>query len=126
MRKLLILAGLLAAAGCSGPQASGDYRSHASFDRLYSAALRAASTTGYSVTSSNKADGVITAQTNVIMGHGSTVGLTAVVSREGDESVLRVSFNAPPATLALGNFDDNVTEYVAAVRAGVPDLRAAR
>ena len=102
------------------------YRSHASYDRLFAASLSAASTVGYVVTSANRSDGVIIAQQNVVLGHGSASGLTAVISREAAESVLRVNFTAPPGTFALGNFDDNVAEYLAAVRSGVPDIHADR
>jgi hypothetical protein len=123
-RGIALLAVLLT--GCTGPQASGVYRSRASYERLFAASLSAASTIGYSVTSVNRADGVITAQQNVMLGHGSAAGLTAAIGREGAESVLRVNFTAPPGTFALGNFDDNVAEYVAAVRTGVPDLHADR
>jgi hypothetical protein len=123
-RGVALLAVLLTS--CAGPQATGVYRSHASYDRLFAASLSAASTIGYVVTSANRSDGVITAQQNVVLGRGSASGLTAVISREGAESVLRVNFTAPPGTFALGNFDDNVAEYVAAVRSGVPDIHASR
>ena len=37
-----------------------------------------------------------------------------------------MNFVAPPGTLALGNFDVNVAEYVSAVKARVPDVRVYR
>jgi hypothetical protein len=115
---------LAALSGCAGPSASGTYQSSASYDRLYAASLSAVSQVGYTVTSSNKADGLIVAQQGVIMGHGSTAGLNATVSDAGNTRILRVDFAAPPATLALGNFDENVAQYVSAVRSRVPDVRA--
>jgi hypothetical protein len=113
--------------GCAGPQASsGEYRSHVSTDRLFSAEIQSVAAVGYRVTSADRADGLITAEQNVILGHGSAVGLTVIITRQGAESVLNVTFQAPPFTTALGNFDENVQTYVAAVRAGVPDLHASR
>jgi hypothetical protein len=118
---------LSALAGCGtgpGPQASGEYRSHASTDRLYDAALRAVPSVGYAVVSSNRSDGLITAQQHVILGEGTASGLTAIITRQGAESVMEVTFQAPPMTVALGGLDSTVAEYVAAVRSTVPDIHA--
>jgi hypothetical protein len=127
MHKYSVLAVLTILAGCAGPQASsGEYRSRASTDRLFAASLRAVPSVGYTVTSSSQADGLITAEQHVILGNGSAAGLTVIITRQGAESVLNVTFHAPPMTLALGNFDDNVSKFVGAVRTGVPDIHAAR
>ena len=111
-------------AACAGPHAGGTYQSSTSYDRLYSASLGSVAQVGYTVTSSNKADGLIVAQQGVMMGRGSTVGLNVAISDEGIARILRVNFVAPPGTLALGNFDENIVEYVAAVKSRVPDVRA--
>ena len=88
----LVVAGLLVGlAGCAGPQASGTYQSKASYDKLYAASLAAAGSLGYTLTSSNKADGLIVAQQGVIMGSGSTVGLNAQISEEANKRILRVT-----------------------------------
>jgi hypothetical protein len=113
--------------GCAGPQtSSGEYRSHVSTDRLFSAAIQSVAAVGYRVTSADRADGLITAEQNVILGHGSAVGLTVIITRQRAESVLHVTFQAPPGTSPLGDFNLNVVEFVDAVRTGVPDIHAAR
>ena len=116
---VLFAAGL---AGCAGPRASGTFQSKASYDKLYSASLDAASSLGYTVTSSNKADGMIVAQSGVIMGGGSTVGLNARISKEASARILRVNLNSPPGTLALGDFSSNLTEYINEIKTRVPDV----
>ena len=127
MRKPSMFIAMLLAVGvtgCAGPRASGTYQSNASYERLYAASLGAVSAVGYTVTNASKADGLIVAQQGVVLGHGSSVGLNATISEEANTRVLRVNFVAPPGTLALGNFDVNVAEYVSAVKARVPDVRA--
>src|ERR1700761_1972117 len=111
---------------CAGPQASGVYETKATRHRLYEAATRAVPSVGYTITSSNEADGVIVAQQGVVLGNGSPSGMNAVVSDDGGVRRLRVVFQAPPLTLALGDYGSNVTHYIGAVQASVPDLRAAR
>lgn len=118
----LDIVGLVGLAGCAGPQASGTYQSKASYDKLYAASLDAATSLGYTVTSSNKADGLIVAQYGVIMGGGSTVGLNARISKEANTCILRVNLNSPPATMALGDFSENLTEYINAIKTRVPDV----
>lgn len=110
-------------AGCAGPQASGTYQSSASYDRLYAASLAAVPAVGYTVTNASKADGLIVAQQGVMLGHGSSVGLNAAISQERGTRILWVTFVAPPGTMALGSFDENIAEYVSAVKARVPDVR---
>lgn len=110
-------------AGCAGPHASGTYQSNASYDRLYAASLASVTDVGFTVTNASKAEGLIVAQQGVILGHGSSVGLNVTLSAEGPARILRVNFIAPPAGLALGSFDENVAEYVAAVKTRVPDVR---
>lgn len=118
---------LLAAFGLSacfspGPQASGTFQTRASYDRLFSAAIAATQSVGYHTTGINRADGLITAEQNVILGHGTAVGMSAVVSRDSGLRTLRVTFVAPPGTFTLGDFDQNVSEYIGAVRVSVPDI----
>lgn len=110
-------------AGCAGPRASGTYQSNASYDRLYAESLASVPAVGFTVTNASKADGLIVAQQNVVLGHGSSVGLNVTISAEGPAHILQVNFTAPPASLALGSFDQNVTDYVNAVKTRVPDLR---
>jgi hypothetical protein len=127
MRKasLLCAVGLAAGlAGCAGPSANGAYQSNASYEQLYAAALAAVPAVGFTVTNASKADGLIVAQQGVVLGHGSSVGLNVSIAAEGAVRVMQVNFTAPPASLALGNFDQNVTDYVTAVKRRVPDLRA--
>ena len=125
MHNYSVLAVLTILAGCAGPQASsGEYRSRASTDRLFAASLRAVPSVSYTVTSSNQADGLITAEQHVILGNGPAAGLTVIITRQGAESVLNVTFQAPPMTVALGRLDSTVAEYVAAVRSTVPDIHA--
>lgn len=116
----------LALATCAGPQSAGTYQTAASYNQIYAASLCAVSSIGFTVTSSNRADGMIVASQGVVMGSGSTVGLNAHVS-DGQNGLrtLQVNIAAPPGTLALGNFDDNLTKYVAAVRVSAGDLRPA-
>ena len=117
---MIIVGSLLA--GCAGPQASGSYQTSASYSRLYNASLRAAPAVGYTIVSSNKADGMIVAQQGVIMGGGSAAGLSSHISDEDGHRVLQVNFTAPPGTLALGGFGQNLTEYVNNIKTSVPDL----
>ena len=128
MHKYSVLALLTILAECAGPQASsGEYRSRASTDRLFAASLKAVPSVGYTVTSSNQADGLITAEQHVIFGNHSVAGLTVIITQQGAESVLNVTFQALPMTLARGNFDENLQSlYPAAVRGGAPDLHASR
>lgn len=116
---------LLAFASCAGPRAAGTYQTTASYDRLYAASLSAVPAVGFTVTSSNKSDGLIVAQQSVVMGHGSAVGLNISVTKDAGARALQVNFMAPPGTLALGSFDTNMTDYINAVRARVPDIRPA-
>jgi hypothetical protein len=111
-------------AGCAGPKASGEYRSDASADHVFNAALHAVSALGYSVTGANRADGVITGSRGVVLGESSTAELTAIISREGSETVLSVNFTKPPMAIAVDGFSDgdSVSEFVSAVRSSVPDL----
>jgi hypothetical protein len=109
-------------AACAGPHAGGTYQTKASSDRLYNAALDAVSSIGYSVTTSNKADGFIVASQGVIMGKGSSVGLNAHVSDDGAYRSLVVNLTAPPGTMALGPFSENLTDYINAVKTRIPDL----
>ncbi len=110
-------------AGCAGPQARGTYQSSASYDRLYAASLAAVPAVGFTVTNASKADGLIVAQQGVVLGHGASVGLNVSISPEGPARIMQVNFTAPPASLALGSFDQNVTDYVNAVKTRVPDVR---
>lgn len=127
MRLSLLVALLLPVlVSCAGPHASGTYQTSASYDRLYSASLAAVPVMGYTVTTSNKADGLIVAQQGVVMGHGSTVGLNISVSNSGPARLLQVNFMGPPGTVAMGDFNTNVAEYADAVRSRVPDLRQQR
>jgi hypothetical protein len=121
----ILAATVLAACFGAGPQASGNFQTHASYERLFSAAVAATPLVGYHTTSVNRADGLITAEQNVIMGRGTAIGMSAVVSREGNVRTLHVTFVAPPGTFAMGDFNQNVGEYIAAVRASVPDIRQA-
>jgi hypothetical protein len=123
MRKVAIFAVLGVMAGCAGSRSGGTYQTNASYDRLYRAAIAAVPVTGFSVESSNKADGLIVAHQAVVMGNGTTVGLNVSVANTGTARVLNVMFMAPPGTLPLGNFDQNTADYVNAVRAQIPDLR---
>ena len=123
--RIAVLACSLGLAACAGPQASGSYETNASYGSLFAAARDAVPAVGYTVTSASKADGLIVAHQGVVMGNGSTNGMTISVSDAGIRR-LSVDFQAPPGTLALGGFDGNVTQYIAAVRRRVPDLRAAR
>lgn len=121
---VLFATGLAAAlAGCAGPHASGTYQSNASYDRLYAASLASVPAVGFTVTNASKADGLIVAQQGVVLGHGSSVGLNVTIATEGPAHILQVNFTAPPAGLALGSFDQNVTDYVNAVKTRVPDVR---
>jgi hypothetical protein len=124
VKKTCALGALIALASCSGPAATASYQTSASYDRLYTSALSAVQSVGFTVTSSNKADGLITAQQGVVLGKGSAVGLNVMVSNDSTARHLQVNFKAPPATFALGNFDQNVADYISAVKRGVPDLRA--
>lgn len=123
-RTKILTAGMIAlgVSACAGPQASGSYQTHASYDKVYTASLSAASAIGYTVTASNKADGMIVAQQGVLLGGGSSVGMNATIANEGNSRVLHVDFTAPPGTLAIGSFGGNLQKYIGAVRARVPDL----
>jgi hypothetical protein len=122
--KKILTAALIAisVSACAGPRATGVYQSHASYDKLYAASLGAVTSIGYTVTASNKTDGMIVAQQGVLLGGGSAVGLNATITAEAGARVLHVAFVAPPATLALGSFGSNLQEYIGAVRTRVPDL----
>jgi hypothetical protein len=128
-RRITWLAGALtlglASCGTSpGLQTSGEYRSHASTAHLYDAALRAVPGVGYVVVSSSRSEGLITASQGAIQ--GPTAGLTAIITRQGAESVLNVIFQLPPGTSAVGDFDLNMVKFVDAVRTNVPDIHAER
>ncbi len=109
-------------AACAGPHTGGTFETSASYSRLYWAAMQAVPSVGYHVVSSNKADGLIVAEEGVIAGGGSSVGLNSQISDEGGKRLLHVDFSAPPGTLSLGGFDGNLNEYIASVKASVPDL----
>lgn len=110
-------------AGCAGPQASGTFQSNASYDKLYAASLASVPAVGFTVTNASKAAGLIVAQQGVVLGHGASVGLNVTISPEGPARIMQVNFTAPPASMALGSFDQNVTDYVNAVKVRVPDVR---
>ncbi len=124
--RLALVLAPIALAACAGPHSAGTYQSSASYERLYSASLSAVSSIGYTVTSSNKADGLIVGSQGVVMGSGSAVGLNAHIS-DGQNGMrtLQVNIAAPPGTFAFGNFDENLNKYVASVQASVPDLKPA-
>lgn len=131
MKKTTTFAALLAlcavsACSMAGPQARGFYQSHASYDRIFNAAVASVPAIGYHTTSINKSDGLITAEQNVIMGRGSASALTAVLAKQHNVCLLTVNLVAPPGTFVMGDFHENVDEYIQAVRASVPDLEAAR
>ena len=117
---LIIVCTMLSA--CAGPHASGTYETSASYGRLYSAALRAVPSIGYTVVSSNRADGVIVAKQAVFGGEGTEVGLNSVISQDGGKRTLQVDMVSPPGTMAFGDFSQNLKEYVDSVKASVPDL----
>jgi hypothetical protein len=119
-----LLTGLIGLAACAGPQATGTYQSNASYDKLYAASLAAVSSVGYSVTSASKVDGLIVAQQGVILGNGASAGLNATISKDAHARLLHVTFVAPFTSIAIGNFGDNMADYVNAVRTQVPDIRA--
>lgn len=123
--RALFAVAVLGLAGCAGQHAGGTYQSSAGYDRVFAASLGAVSAVGYTVTSASKADGLIVAQQGVILGGGSASGLNAMVTRTGNGTVLHVTFQAPPGTIALGGFGDSQAEYIAAVRRHLPDLRVA-
>lgn len=124
--RLALVLAPIALAACAGPQSTGTYQSSASYDRLYSASLNAVSSIGYTVTSSNKADGLIVGSQGVVMGSGSAVGLNAHIwNGQNGMRMLQVNIAAPPGTFALGNFDQNIQKYEATVQASVPDLKPA-
>lgn len=128
MRKAMLAAGmslLVGLAGCGAQSASGNYQTNASYDRLFNASRDAVFAIGYTMTSANKADGLIVAQQGVVLGGGSTVGLNAMIVPAGNARILHVTIQAPPAGIALGGLDTSVAAYINAVRARVPDLRAA-
>jgi hypothetical protein len=117
----------LASCGTSpGVQASGEYCSHGSTARLYDAVLRAVPSVGYAVVSSSRSEGLITASQGAVTGLGPPAGLTAIITRQGAESVLNVTFRLPPGTSAVGDFNWNMVEFVDAVRTDVPDIHATR
>lgn len=123
IRSLAAIAMAAALVACGGgPQASGSFRTHASYDRLFGGAMAATTAVGYHITGVNRADGVITAEQNVIMGHGSATSMSAVISNDESARILRVTFVAPPGTFAIGDFNQNVAGYIAAVEASMPDL----
>lgn len=119
---------VLAACTNPGPKASGTFETRASQSRLFRAAEDATVEIGYRVTSASQGDGTIFAeQNNVIMGRGASSGMSArITAGPGGTQTLRVAFFAPPGTFTLGDYSQNVDEYVSALRASVPDLRAAR
>lgn len=126
--KFATLLALCAVSACSmaGPRARGFYQSHASYDRIFNAAVASVPAIGYHTTSINKSDGLITAEQNVIMGRGSASALTATLARQRNVSLLTVNLVAPPGTFAMGgDFHENVDEYIQAIRASVPDLHEA-
>ena len=124
--RLSLLLALIALAACAGPHSAGSYQSSASYDQLYSASLDAVSSIGYTITSSNKADGLIVGSQGVVLGSGSAVGLNAHVSNgQNGLRTLQVNIAAPPGTFAFGNFDENFQKYVATVQASIPDLKSA-
>lgn len=129
IRSLISLATIvLAACTNAGPQATGTYQTTISQARLFRAASDATTEIGYRVTSSSQTDGTIYAeQNNVILGHGSASGMSArITTNPGGTRTLRVRFFAPPGTFSMGDFSQNVTEYIAIVRTQVPDLRASQ
>lgn len=121
----LTIAAVVAGCSSSGPQASGTFQTHASADRLFSAAVASVSSIGYHTTSADRASGLITAEQGVILGHSNSVGMTAEVIKQGNVRILRVNFVAPPGTFSMGDFGMNVGAYINVVRAHVPDLQAA-
>lgn len=139
--KIITVAAILATAALTacaspGPRASGMFQTRSSADRLFNAARDAVPMIGYHVTSSSRecpkgnckdGDGVISAEQGTIMGHGSSVGMTAyIIQSAGGTQTLSVSFVAPPGTFSVGNFEENVTDYIGAVRGNIPDIHAAR
>jgi hypothetical protein len=125
----VILASIgLSACSSPGPHASGIFQTRASEPRLFRAAEDATTEIGYRITSASRADGTIFAeQNNVILGRGAASGMSArITAAPGGTQTLRVTFVAPPGTFALGDYSQNVEEYIGAVRASIPDLRAAR
>lgn len=118
------LATSVATACGAGPQATGVFRTHASQDQLFNAAKAAVPAIGYRITTVSRVEGLITAEQNVVMGHGTAVGLNASISSDGGDRLLQVSFAAPPGSFALGDFNQNVTEYIRIVQTRVPDLHA--
>ena len=124
--RLALVVAPIALAACAGPHSTGSYQSTASYDQLYSASLDAVSSIGYTVTSSNKSDGLIVGSQGVVMGSGSAVGLNAHVSNgQNGLKMLQVNIVAPPGTFAFGNFDENLQKYVATIHASIPDLKPA-
>lgn len=129
--KVLTVAAILATASLAacaspGPQASGTFQTRASASRLFVAARDATTAIGYHVTNTN-GESMIAAEQSTIMGHGSSIGMTAYITRSsGGTQTLSVSFVAPPGTFSMGDFGQNVTEYIDAVRGNIPDIHAAR
>lgn len=128
--KIHLIAAVLATAALTacgtGPRASGSFQTRVGPHRLFLAARDAAPEVGFRVTSVSGEDTIV-AEQGVILGHGSAIGMTAyITSSPGGTQTLKVTFMAPPGTFTFGNFDDNVADYITAVRATVPDLRAAR
>lgn len=129
LRTIAAIATVVSLSACAGagPQAEGVFETRAGYDRLFAAAQAAAPRVGYHVVGADKANGLITAEQNVIMGRGTAVGMSANITSHGGIRSLHVSFIAPPGTFAFGgDFQQNVDEYVGAVRGMVPDLRASR
>lgn len=132
----IIVTAALTACASPGPQASGTFQTRSSSDRLFNAARDAVPLIGYHITSASRecpkgnckdGDGMIAAEQGTIMGHGSSVGMTAYITRSpGGTQTLAVSFVAPPGTFSMGDFGENVSEYIDAVRSNIPDIHAAR
>lgn len=122
----IIVTAALTACASPGPQASGTFQTRASASRLFVAARDATTTIGYHITNTS-GESMIAAEQGTIMGHGSSVGMTAYITQSpGGTQTLAVSFVAPPGTFSMGDFGENVSDYINAVRSNIPDIHAAR
>src|SRR3982750_3659046 len=102
---------------------AGTIESQANYDRLFAACTDAVYDIGYTVTSSNKADGLIVAEQAVVMGKGTRVGLNTRITKEPKKNIAYINLVAPPMTFTFGDFSENLREYVAAIKRRVPDVK---
>ncbi|MBO9621057.1 MAG: hypothetical protein J7539_18725 [Niabella sp.] len=98
----------------------GVFTSKQPVDKVYAAALQAVSNIRFSVKNTDKTNGTIQAEQYIVMGEGKVINLFVNVTKEGDSTQVKATFNKPFGV--SGNLAKIAKEYGEQIKKTITDL----